>query len=152
MPRVAGEAMSAPKKAGLLTLGEVARRLQLEPDELHALLDTGVLREHSRDEMGRVWYAQSAVDRLALMRGRAGKGIDDGRPNPRRSPPPMPSFRPTEEGSASQDSRPPPPDVSGDPWDELAITASAPDHGEPIVDVELHELDRSVCDRAEGEA
>lgn len=75
--------MTEKRSERLLTLGEAARRLQLEPEKLHALISAGGLRCHS-DEQGRVWFDPATVDRLALARGRAGKGIDDGRP-PRNS-------------------------------------------------------------------
>lgn len=86
----------------LLTLGEAARRLQMEPGELHALIAGGALRYHSRDEQGRVWFEPATVDRLALTRGRAGKAIDDGRPA-RRSPRAPASLPPADEPASDED-------------------------------------------------
>jgi hypothetical protein len=87
--------MTEKESGRLLTLGEAARRLQLEPEQLHALIGDGGLR-YSRDEQGRVWFEPATVDRLALARGTAGKGIDDGRPQRRSGSMPASSTPPDE--------------------------------------------------------
>lgn len=82
----------------LLTLGEAARRLGVQPTTLHELIASGRLVFSSRDEHGRLWFDRAAVDRCALFGGfGAGKAIDDGRPPRARSATPRESMYPVEE-------------------------------------------------------